>query len=275
VRCLVIIDVQNDFIDGSLALKTCPAGQDGYDVVPVINRMRTENAFDFTAISLDWHPYRHCSFYEGAVKGDFPARLHPTQDAEAAKAAPMFSTITLTAPDGTSPMKQILWPRHCVQDTWGAACHDELIQRPDDIIVHKGTDARIDSYSCVYDNGKYKQTSMLSELHARGVTHVYLCGLATDVCVSFSALHMAEEGFVTTVVEDACAGVDVAQIAEKRALMARAGVQLVQSAELPSLMSSASLRDALLAASRIQQAKSFVLSVRNESGHAGSHTPGT
>ena len=186
----------------------------------------------------------------------------------------MFNKVGLTAPDGRTRMDQILWPRHCVQHTWGAACHKDMEVRDDDVIVFKGTNPCIDSYSCVYNNGKYQQTTMLQELRARGVTHVYLCGLATDVCVTFSALHMAEEGFVTTVVEDACAGVDLQQIAQKRAMMAQSGVQLVRSQELPSLMRSASLRDALIAASRITLAKKFVLDVAMESGHAGSTKPG-
>jgi len=273
VRCLVIIDVQNDFIDGTLALKNCPAGEDGAVVVPVINQMRAEYEFDYTAISLDWHPERHCSFWECARAGDFPAPLHPSQDAARVREAELFDDVTLTAPDGKSPMKQTLWPRHCVRNTWGAACHKDLVVREGDIIVHKGTDPGIDSYSCVFDNGKYKDTGLLEKLRKRGVTHVYLCGLATDVCVAFSALHMAEAGFVTTVVMDGCAGVDRSQIEQRCALMVEGGVQLVYSRELRSLMASASLRDALVAASRIRLVKKQVLSVAYESGHAGRAKP--
>lgn len=264
----MIIDVQNDFIDGNLALKHCPAGEDANAIVPVINRLRQQNLFDFVAVSLDWHPQTHCSFWECAQKGDFPAPLHPTQGLEAAMTAPIFTPITLLAPDGHTAMKQTLWPRHCVQNTWGAACHVDLHLAPDDIIVYKGTDPCIDSYSCVFDNGKYKQTGLLDELRSKEVTHVYLCGLAEDVCVAFSALHMAEAGFVTTVIEDGCASVDHGQRSSKRALMMDAGVQLVNSNELPDLISSASLREALHAASRIRHVKKQVLSVAQESGHA-------
>lgn len=88
----------------------------------------------------------------------------------------------------------LLW-----SDRWGSECHKDLIQKDDDVRVFKGTDPRIDSYSALYDNAKYKQTTMLQVLRAKKVTHVYLCGLALDVCVAFSALHCAEEGFVTTV----------------------------------------------------------------------------
>lgn len=161
--------------------------------------MRKDIDWDAVAISVDAHPERHCSFHDCAADGDFVAQLHPSQDPVAARQAGIFETIVLTAPDGVSAMRQTLWPRHCVADTWGSECHRDLITTKEDIFVRKGTDSGIDSYSALYDNCKYKQTTMLSELRQRGVTHVYLCGLATDVCVAFSALHCAEEGFVTTV----------------------------------------------------------------------------
>jgi len=267
VRALVIIDVQNDFIDGTLSLKYCPAGQDGGRVVPVINQMREDVIFDVVAISLDWHPHRHCSFHESCAEGDFLAPLHPSQTEEAALNAAVFQQVVFTAPDGETEMKQTLWPRHCVQNTWGAECHQDLVQEKTDVIVHKGTNERIDSYSCVYDNGKYQQTTMLDEMHSRGVTHVYLCGLALDVCVAFSALHMAEEGFVTTVVLDGCAGVSDDGIAEKLAIMAKAGVQLVRSEELPALVMRPTIIEAVNGALNKQVAKEMVAEVKNDSGH--------
>jgi exosome complex component RRP4 len=79
VHALIIIDVQNDFIDGTLGLKHCPAGQDGAAVVPVINKLRSSVPFDAVAISLDWHPHEHCSFHEVVTAGQSPAPLHPSQ----------------------------------------------------------------------------------------------------------------------------------------------------------------------------------------------------
>ena len=117
VRALLIIDVQNDFIAGSLALKSCPAGQDGAKVVPVINELRSSIAFDHVAISLDWHPKDHCSFWECARDGKFPAPVHSSQDANEARKAALFTQVVLTAPNGKDPMPQSLWPRHCVQNT--------------------------------------------------------------------------------------------------------------------------------------------------------------
>ena len=94
-------------------------------------------------------------------------------------------------------------------------------------------------------NPTHPSALRLKELRARGVTHVYLCGLATDVCVTFSALHAAEEGFVTTVVVDACAGVAEASINEKINIMSSAGVQIVQSKELELLLQRSTLHEAV------------------------------
>jgi hypothetical protein len=119
-----------------------------------------------------------------------------------------------------------------VQDTWGAECHADLVRDEADVIVYKGTDARIDSYSAFFDNQKLHQTEMLGHLRQRGVTHLFVTGLALDVCVAFTALHAAEEGFVVTVVLDACAGVSDEGIAEKMAAFDKAGIHVANSTDV-------------------------------------------
>ena len=91
---------------------------------------------------------------------------------------------------------QVLYPRHAVQESWGSHCHERLDVRPDDPRIHKGTKPNIDSYSAFFDNSKYKQTALLAELRARNVSHVYICGLALDVCVAFTCgfPHCRERG---------------------------------------------------------------------------------
>jgi len=270
VRCLLIIDVQNDFISGTLRVDKCPAQQDGGAIVPVINAMRAQLPWDAVAVSLDWHPHVHCSFAECFVEQSddgaaFP--LHSSQEAaEAASPAP-FSTLTLLSPDGESPMKQILWPRHCVQDTWGAECHPDLARAESDVIVYKGTDARVDSYSAFYDNQKLNQTTLIAELRKRGVTHLFVTGIALDVCVAFSALHAAEEGFVVTVVHDACAGVSEQGIAEKFDAFKKVGITVAQSSELPGLFAKSSLDELTNAALRVRRAKEVSGMMQFESGH--------
>lgn len=263
VRALVVIDVQHDFIDGTLPV----AG--GAEIVPVINRCRDAVRFDVVAISKDWHPHEHCSFHESVEAGASPAPLHPSQDAAAAKGAAVFDKVVLTAPDGAAPMEQTLWPRHCVQGTRGAELHEGLRTEADDVLVHKGTEGRIDSYSAFYDNAKFKQTALLGELRERGVTHVYCCGIAYDVCVAFTALHAAEEGFVTAVLDDACRGVTPEGVASKKELFRRSGVEVVQTADLPALWSKSSFEEALQAAHMVTGARASVKEVVAQAGHHG------
>ena len=290
VQALIIIDVQNDFIGGTLALKHCPAGQDGAAVVPVINKLRASVPFDAVAVSLDWHPHEHCSFHEVVTAGHSAAPLHPSQvlaplrpifpeicdvvcgqDQLAVPTLSVFSKVMLSAPDG-SKMEQTLWPRHCVQSTWGSECHADLAVLPSDIQVVKGTDPRVDSYSAFYDNAKLRETTMLAELSARGVTHVYLCGLALDVCVTFSALHAAELGFVVHVIEDASAGVSLDGIASMKAVMEEAGIHVVQSADVAGIVANASMEACVLAATKVMALRPLVREVSSASseGH-GSH----
>lgn len=147
VRALIIIDVQNDFISGSLSLSGCPAGHNGAEVVPVINQMAAEHSFDAICMSLDWHPHTHCSFFETlqeaqAGEVELPCPVHPTTDRATAMETPLFGTVVYTAPDGETQMPQALWPRHCVADTWGSELHSELTRRDSDVIVRKGTGER-------------------------------------------------------------------------------------------------------------------------------------
>lgn len=252
VRCLLIIDVQNDFIDGTMG------GPGRGDVVPVINKLRSEIDFDVVSYSMDWHPHTHCSFYETFVgSGPHPASLHPDcSDAEkaAAKAATPFSSVVLSAPNGAR-MEQVLWPRHCVQESWGAQNHKDLVTRPSDVVVHKGVLDTIDSYSAFFDNMKLNDTGLLGRLSGLGVTHVYLVGLTFDYCVAFSALHAAESGLVTVVVEDACSAVDPANVDLRRTMLQEAGVTVCKAADLPTVMGGCTLKDTLEAASSNSRAK--------------------
>lgn len=266
VRALVIIDVQNDFISGTLSIGSCPAKQDGGAIVPMINKLRADLAWDAVLVSLDWHPEVHCSFAECYADGKPAFPLHSSQTPPTCSPAP-FSMLTLLSPDNTSPMPQILWPRHCVQDTWGAECHADLVRDEADVIVYKGTDARIDSYSAFFDNQKLHQTEMLGHLRQRGVTHLFVTGLALDVCVAFTALHAAEEGFVVTVVLDACAGVSDEGIAEKMSAFDKAGIHVANSTDVQAHFDKSSIDEMTHAALRVRQAKSIVNEVAMENGH--------
>ena len=194
---LLVIDVQNDF---------CPGGAlavpEGDAIVPVINRL----ARDFTHVVLtqDWHPPGHASF----------ASTHPGRQP--------FEAIEL--PYGT----QILWPDHCVQGTPGAAFHPDLDIPHAELVLRKGYHPAIDSYSAFQENDRKTATGLAAYLRERGFARVTLCGLATDFCVFFSAIDAAKAGFATTVVLDACRGIDRdGSIARALDEMRAAGVTLL------------------------------------------------
>jgi nicotinamidase/pyrazinamidase len=174
---LLVVDVQNDF---------CPGGAlavpGGHEIVPVINRLARE--FEHVVLTQDWHPAGHASF-ASAHAGHEP-----------------FSTIEM--PYGT----QILWPDHCVQDTPGAAFHPGLDVPHAELVVRKGFRSAIDSYSAFRENDRKTPTGLAGYLRERGFERVTLCGIATDVCVFYSALDARAAGFATTLVLDASAGLD-------------------------------------------------------------------
>ena len=199
---LLVIDVQNDF---------CPEGAlgvpEGDAVVPVINRIQP--GFAHVVLTQDWHPAGHQSF----------ASTHPGH-------APFETVEVAYGP-------QTLWPDHCVQGTPGAAFHPDLDTTRADMILRKGTRAEIDSYSAFYENDRTTATGLAGYLRERGVTRVFICGLATDYCVHFSALDAAREGFEAVVVEDACRGIDLeGSLAAANQAMAEAGVAFIASAAL-------------------------------------------
>ena len=174
---LLVIDVQNDFLPGG-ALGVA----DGYAILPLVNRLA--RVFANVVITQDWHPAGHASF----------ASSHPG-------AAP-FSSVSM--PYG----KQVLWPDHCVQGSPGAELHDELDTDAAFLILRKGANSLVESYSAVTEADRKTTTGLAALLKARGARRVFACGLATDYCVAFSALDAREAGFETFVIDDACRAID-------------------------------------------------------------------
>jgi nicotinamidase/pyrazinamidase len=175
-------------------------------VVPVVNGLAKR--FRNVVLTQDWHPLGHLSF----------ASSHP--------GSKPFETIT--APYGP----QVLWPDHCVQGTPGAAFHDALEIPHAALIVRKGTDRTIDSYSALYENDRKTPTGLTGYLRERGFSRVFLAGLALDFCVRYSAEDARREGFTVFVIEDGCRGIDVAgSIAATRASFAALGIPCLAMAE--------------------------------------------
>jgi nicotinamidase/pyrazinamidase len=195
MKALILVDMQNDFLPGGAL-----AVRDGDAVIPAANRLQT--AFPLVVATQDWHPANHGSF----------AANHPGKK--------VFEQIDLNG------LAQTLWPAHCVQGTSGAELAPGLRRERIARIFPKGTDAGIDSYSGLFDNGHRKSTGLGEWLKAAGVTDVFVCGLATDYCVKFTALDAAGMGFKTHFVEDASRGVNLQPNDVKNAIaeMNRAGI---------------------------------------------------
>ena len=131
-------------------------------------------------------------------------------------------------------IQQVLWPAHCVQGTKGAEFAPGLTTTHIARSFNKGVDPAIDSYSGFFDNGHKRATGLGDYLRAQGVTDVFVVGLATDYCVKWTALDAKQLGFDTTVVLDACRGVNLKPGDVDRAIeeMKAAGITLMQSSDL-------------------------------------------
>ena len=199
---LIVIDVQNDF---------CPGGAlavaDGDAVVPVVNGLVPR--FDAVVLTQDWHPPGHESF----------AASHPGQ-------AP-FATI------GVAYGEQTLWPDHCVQGTAGAQFRTDLRTAPASLVIRKGFRRHIDSYSAFFENDRATPTGLAGYLRERGFARVFLCGLATDFCVAYSAIDARRQGFEALLLPDACRAIDLGgSLDAALAQMRSAAVAFVQSGDL-------------------------------------------
>lgn len=204
VNAFLIIDVQNDFISGTLNISNCAAQQDGLEVIEPINRLLDTVNFDAVFYSLDWHPSDHVSFID-----NLHLRKIASSSQVHAENAQLYDTVTF---EGPPLMKQRLWPRHCVQESWGAELHNDLKVLENAVKIYKGTNPDVDSYSVFWDNKKLTQTSLVSQLEQKRATDIYVCGLAYDVCVGATAVDALSIGYRTILIDDCCRGVDLADI---------------------------------------------------------------
>ncbi|AHL33596.1 nicotinamidase [Pseudomonas brassicacearum] len=196
---LLVIDVQNDFIPGGQL-----AVPEGDEIVPLINQLG--RSFRHVILAQDWHPAGHASF----------ASSHPGKQP--------FDIIQL--PYG----EQKLWPDHCIQGSQGAALHPALELPHAQLIIRKGCNPDIDSYSAFMEADRQTPTGLAGYLKERGIDTVYVVGLALDFCVMFTALDARTAGFNAFVVLDACRGIDIdGSMDSAIRRMQTAGVELIQS----------------------------------------------
>lgn len=199
---LVVVDVQYDFLPGgNLAVSG------GDEIVPLINALAKK--FRNVVFTQDWHPADHISF----------ASNHPGK-------AP-FETVELGY--GT----QVLWPDHCVWQTHGAELSADLDIPHGQLIIRKGYNKAIDSYSGFQEADRETLTGLAGYLSERDVGRLYIVGLATDFCVAWTALDGAAGGFDVTVIEDATRAIDSNDSLEKAwADLKEAGVERIMSREI-------------------------------------------
>jgi nicotinamidase/pyrazinamidase len=203
MKALILVDIQNDFLPGGAL-----AVPHGDEVIGVANRV--QRAFELVVATQDWHPAGHGSF----------AASHPgRKPGELAE---------------LGGLPQVLWPVHGVQGTTGAAFAPGLDVTRVAQVFPKGSDPEIDSYSGFFDNGHRKATGLGDFLRARGVTEVYVMGLATDYCVKATALDARGLDFTTHLILDGCRGVELKPGDVERAIadMRAAGANVVTSESL-------------------------------------------
>lgn len=201
MNALILVDIQNDFMPGGAL-----AVPEGDRIISLVNELQT--SFELVVATQDWHPPQHKSF----------ASNHPGKT--------VFEHIDLHGLD------QVLWPDHCVQASPGAEFHPGLDVRKVEAVFRKGMDPEYDSYSGFYDNGARKATGLAGYLRDRKVRKVFVCGLAGDYCVAFTAKDALRENFDTFVIGDATRSIDAAGF--KRAvdeLMGMGGT-VIQSSSL-------------------------------------------
>jgi len=199
---LIVTDIQNDFLPGGAL-----AVADGHAIIPLVNEIARK--FRNVIITQDWHPAGHISF----------ASSHPGRSP--------FEVIDLRY----GP--QVLWPDHCIQGSFGAALAEGLDIPHAQLVIRKGYHAHTDSYSSFFEADRKTPTGLTGYLFERGIETAYVVGLATDFCVSWTALDARTHGFDTVVIEDGCRAIDTNDsLAAAIAQMDAAGVRRILSHQL-------------------------------------------
>lgn len=204
---LIVVDFQNDFVDGSLRIVDGAARQQPMDALPIINELISADRFHLIVYTQDWHPSNHISFVEHCHDNDRSLCEH---DRLLSKQFRQFDRVQFDTPK----CMQTLYAQHCVQDTWGAELHNDLIVRSNGLIIRKGTNTLVDSYSAFYDNQRIDRTELETQLRNANINVCFVCGLAYDVCVAATAHDAADLGFLTAIIADASKGLDAATISE-------------------------------------------------------------
>ena len=201
---LIVVDVQPDFMPGGAL-----ACHQGDAIVPGIDELLRRRLFRHVVATQDWHPPGHASF----------ASSHPGTAA--------FERIALHG------QPQTLWPEHCVQGSPGAELHRQIDWSALDVVIRKGSDPAVDSYSGFRENhgpqGRRPSTGLAGWLRERDVDEVFVCGLARDVCVLWTAQDAVELGFRANLLWQLSRPVTPASDEATRAALQARGIAVVDA----------------------------------------------
>jgi nicotinamidase/pyrazinamidase len=206
-RALIVVDVQNDFLPGGAL-----AVPHGDEILAPLRDLMNSGAFELIVATQDWHPPGHISF----------ASSHREHEA--------MDRIKLYGHE------QTLWPDHCVQGTDGAMLHRDLPCEKAAVIIRKATDLVVDSYSAIRNNwnprGKRPPTGLGGYLKEHRVREMFVCGLARDFCVRWSAEDAAKEGFRVKLIWDLCRSIDPSKDERLHQELIRRGIKIIDRADV-------------------------------------------
>ena len=215
VPALVVVDMQHDFVHGSLAVPGSKA------IISTVNKVLSFPDFKLKVATQDYHPHNHISF----------ASTHNK---------PTFSTVTIFHPedilDKTKGIKQVLWPDHCVANTTGANFVEGLKTDSFDAVIHKGTHSHIESYSAFRDIWNKGETELPELLSRKKVTDIFFVGLAGDYCVKYTAIDALDYGYKTWLVTDGIKSISEEETAYEE--LKKKGAHFVTSEELKHKLTS-------------------------------------
>ncbi|KAI6200782.1 Isochorismatase-like domain and EF-hand domain and EF-hand domain pair-containing protein [Aphelenchoides besseyi] len=231
---LIVVDFQNDFVDGSLAIKASSimnkgrAQQDPQEAIPLLNHLLSRHRdFDSVVYTMDWHPSNHISFYEHCRNQD---RIMQKTD-KSRKLKP-FDVVTFEEPN----CRQVLYPSHCVENSWGADLNASVRRVDGAKYVRKGTDIYVDAYSGFADNNGKIKSDLENILRDDRINTLFICGLALDICVASTARDASKLKFFTCVIRDCCKGLSEEQIKRTCSELRSRNVPYVETHEVDQFL---------------------------------------
>lgn len=225
---LLVVDFQNDFVDGSLKIGDGDARQDPNVAIVPLNELLQLNSWDLVVYTKDWHPRNHISFLSQAHNSD---RTMNRKDQN--RTLNYFDSVQFEKPIKT---EQVLYPDHCIQKSKGSDIHPNVLIVPNAKYIMKGVDPYLDSYSAFNDNNGRSKTELEDILHREKIDAVVIAGLAYDICVRFTCLDAVKQNFLAAVIPECSAGLTKKGIAESEEEFTKQGVSMISKEEARGIM---------------------------------------